>query len=547
RIAQVVKSLPILTKDQQALAEYLKFKADGPPWTRQVELSLDAGTEGNRMLEIAHKGFALFSDTFLATLNGVMEATGTRSQLRNPALHDRGDVSLHLHVSFYDLPRSRSIEPVARAYKRLLLLRLLKGGAKYDSVLIHGVNRPHFQNLYDRDLSDKHSILRVVSRDHIEIKEHFAPPEVEIAELRRLAALPEAEALRAIDSETRSMLQKNPELVERLGRNAAALRDFEPFIGRERALAFTRRLLEAEAAKPIEGPHQLHVAATLARGPMDAERFAMLERSLASRPEAIRDRHLAAAAINLPKTTERQGAISYYLEHPDRLDLAAANHLFEGRRALELAERVLALSAGSRQLEVLLYALENPAFRRTLPWGAFRRAREAIHRVAEDSLTRGAVDQGLVVATAIRDRIAPGRVRASPHLLQALRVAILSSDAAVADRAIDLVARLYPSEAGLTGRLGDPHLAEFREMSRLYRSSQGLYPAEGVDFWYRLWSPSETTRGWVTFADEATLTAGLRRASGNPEMNLSILPDQPDPDPCVRGSFMVRLLRLIGR
>lgn len=231
-IADVIETrIPAARKSTSALEVYLRPKPDAPKWMHEVTYSFD-GAERTRdpfddgspsrsrqrlSVEVALKEPEKSLEAFERTLDEVGKTTGLRTQLEVPQKMKRSNAATHIHFSVEGVEPKR-MQTVMEGYRRLQMLRLLDAGDQYDPILEFpvGDRGAMLQNIYDRPIREKHNLVRQVSANRYELKEHAKDVKAELREVLAFVKEDEASALEKMRSEVRQILKRNPKAVDRI-------------------------------------------------------------------------------------------------------------------------------------------------------------------------------------------------------------------------------------------------------------------------------------------------------------------------------------------
>lgn len=268
-IADIIETkIPAAQKSTSDLQFYLRPKDDAPEWMKRVSYSLDGRNRevkpGARMsVEIALREPMESKDDFYRHLDEVAKTTGLKTELETPQLMKRSSAATHIHFSV-DGPPEASMKKVMEAWKRLVLVRLLDAGEQYDPILRIpvGDRGDLLQNIYDRSIEAKLSLVRRVRGNHYELKEHAKNVKHELDEVLGLLDKPEAEAIEIMAKEVKATTSKNPSIVARIHRiNPNILRDFRDVVPDE----FVNQALEAHMRKSLASTQWSEVYGSISR------------------------------------------------------------------------------------------------------------------------------------------------------------------------------------------------------------------------------------------------------------------------------------------
>lgn len=310
-IADVIETrIPAKRKLPSELEIYLRPNSTAPNWMKQISYSFDGaerpeGAEDfngkNRStqrwsVEIALRKPMDSLEKFETVLDEVGRTTGLKTQLEVPQQMRRSNAATHIHFSV-PTKDPKKMKKIMEAFRRLQMVRLLDAGDQYDPILEMPIgNRGYMlQNIYDRPISEKHSLIRQVSDNRYELKEHSRSVKAELREVLELVQMDEQEALRRMSDEVRVTVGKNPEILSRIrNQNPYILEDFPDVLSeKEIAQAVSQRFEKAMSSQSGEGV-SAHTERLLRSKIPAEEKWKAIERVLEGSPSAK-----AAAAIDV--------------------------------------------------------------------------------------------------------------------------------------------------------------------------------------------------------------------------------------------------------
>ncbi len=153
------------------------------------------GTPGG--LEFKDDSFTFKPEEFLGELSRFGDISGMSAYLRDPLKNHDGESSLHIHISTVD--ESRDLTPLLQAINHLFLLRFIEAGESEAMFSEEGFGFNNSLNM--------RGILRMITKNHFEIRTHLKSPEQELSEVLRWLSLPERDALKEIYSEAKEHLE----------------------------------------------------------------------------------------------------------------------------------------------------------------------------------------------------------------------------------------------------------------------------------------------------------------------------------------------------
>lgn len=379
-IADIIETkIPVPNKSVSDLELYLRPKADAPEWMRRVTYSLDGRSRESKpgarqSVEIALKKPMPSKDDFFRHLDEVAKTTGLKTELDSPQLMRRSSAATHIHFSVKGID-PKVMERVMHAWRRLVMVRLLDAGEQYDPILEIPVGERGYmlQNIYDRKLSDKHSLVRKVDGTHYELKEHAKNVKQELSEVLDLVMTDEKTAIEKMSKEVAQTTTRNPSILERVKRiNPYILQDFRDVVPREEIEksvdAVTRRALASDNWKIVYG----HLSRYSDSKHATDEVWSTFERLLRDPPGPLVDYGISRIVQSWYLRPDHPIAAKYlefYVKNPDKLNSEVQQNL-----------RVMGkLNASTEQefARVLASAVEN-----TETVGAGRRASSVFRDMA---------------------------------------------------------------------------------------------------------------------------------------------------------------------
>ncbi len=240
-IAEIIETkIPARQKIVSDLEVYLRPSEDAPEWMNRVTYSLDGRSRevvpgARQSVEIALREPMKNKEKFYSHLDEVAKTTGLKTELESPQLMKRSSAATHIHFSI-DGVGEASMERVMHAWRRLVMVRLLDAGDQYDSVLEIpiGERGEMLQNIYDRELTAKHNLVRKVTANHYELKEHAKNVKEELNEVLGLFDVNENAALEKMEKEVVETTRRNPSILARIKRfNPNILRDFQGIVPKQ--------------------------------------------------------------------------------------------------------------------------------------------------------------------------------------------------------------------------------------------------------------------------------------------------------------------------
>jgi hypothetical protein len=404
-IADIIETkIPIRNKLVSDLELYLRPKADAPEWMNRVTYSLDGRSRdvqpgARQSVEIALKKPTSSKDEFFRHLDEVSKTTGLKTELESPQLMKRSSAATHIHFSVSGVDE-KSMERVMHAWRRLLMVRLLDAGEQYDPILEIPVgNRGDMlQNIYDRKLSQKHSLVRKVDGTHYELKEHAKNVKQELSEVLELVMTDEKAAIEKMSREVAQTTARNPSVLERIKRiNPYILRDFSDIVPNEEIIKrtdeVTRRALASEDWKVVYGNLSRYSDSHHASD----EVWSMFQRMLRDPPGPLVQAGVSVIVRGWHLGHDHPIAskyLDYYLGHPSELTADALLNLRIMGKLDASAEQLFAtkLAAAVEQSETAGIARRASSVLREMAFA---------HRMGDEidlktkSVLRGAIDQVL--------------------------------------------------------------------------------------------------------------------------------------------------------
>lgn len=352
-IADIIETkIPAAQKSTGDLQFYLRPKDDAPEWMRRVTYSLDGRNRevkpGARMsVEIALREPMESKDDFYRHLDEVAKTTGLKTELETPQLMKRSSAATHIHFSV-DGPPEASMKKVMEAWKRLVLVRLLDAGEQYDPILEIpvGDRGDLLQNIYDRSIEAKHSLVRRVRGNHYELKEHAKNVKHELDEVLGLLDKPEAEAIEIMAKEVKATTSKNPSIVARIHKiNPNVLRDFRDIVPEE----VVNQALEMHLRKALASDKWPDVYGSVSRyshkRELSGEAWPLFENLLRDPPgpHIIPAVNLIVGSWYLPANHPiSQKYLSFFLANPNRINSEVMQTLRTMKILTPEAEREIA-------------------------------------------------------------------------------------------------------------------------------------------------------------------------------------------------------------
>lgn len=310
-IADVIETrIPAKRKLASELEVYLRPKPTAPNWMQHVSYSFDGADRPARArdlnginrstqrwsVEIAMREPLDSLEKFEAILDEVGRTTGLKTQLEVPQQMRRSDAATHIHFSVPNKDPSK-LKRTMEAFRRLQMVRLLDAGSQYDPILEFPIGDRGYmlQNIYDRPISEKHSLIRQVSDTRYELKEHSRSVKAEVREVLELVEMDEQEAFRRMAGEVRLTVGKNPEILSRIkSRNPYILEDFPDILSETEIERAVSQSFEQAMTSQSGEVAQAH-AERFMRSKLPAEqKWNAIERVLKKAPSAR-----AASAIDL--------------------------------------------------------------------------------------------------------------------------------------------------------------------------------------------------------------------------------------------------------
>lgn len=224
-LAEIVIRLPVKTKDKVTLKQFLTLRSDSPTWLRQIEFSLDAMLDSERIIEAALSGDRGEPDKAHAfrVLNQLLFEARFQ-KFENRALQQRVDSAFHLHIGLVEsCPESlrEAFAAAAYEYRRLTAIRLLNAGRHNDVIL-----EPSSPVSFVRDMGVK-SLIYLPNDTHVEIRELTDTPENVYQEFIHLVAIGPKQARAEVEQQLREIFANNTQLGHRiLKHNASAMLPF---------------------------------------------------------------------------------------------------------------------------------------------------------------------------------------------------------------------------------------------------------------------------------------------------------------------------------
>lgn len=477
-IADVIETrIPAETKSTSALEVYLRPKSDAPKWMHEVSYSFDGATRPQDAfdgrgpsrsrqrlsVEIAMKEPEKDLGVFEAKLDEVGKATGLKTQLQVPQQMKRSNAATHIHFSVEGID-AKKMQTVMEGYRRLQMLRLLDAGDQYDPVLEFPVGDRGFmlQNIYDRPIRDKHTLIRQVSPNRYELKEHAKDVKSELREAISLVTGDEQVSSEKMRSEVRQILKKNPKIIERIKHyNPYILGDFRDVLPQ----AEIDEAIEARFRQAMKSSDRQVVRAHVARILKDESRieevWKVIKRVLDDNPS-----DLVWTAINeqmrFSSGRRDQGVFRLYADYlmsrPDRMDVSGYMSL-RAMGALAESDEIRIVEAISARLKS-----QNPDERRKAlyslrevllgPSGQGKPASREVSEAAVSALksalpTISSMESyDRVVAQAILVKVDPQHE--VPSAIAAdVKVSMMYPNATIREHALQLAEKLEPDVFGL--------------------------------------------------------------------------------------------------
>jgi len=143
---------------------------------------------------------------FHGDLNQLATMAGVKTQIELPLEVLRGDIGFHYHLSYNHAPKS-DINPVFQRLNARLLLTLLTHGKDkgIGPDIFTGEKSGKFSPVLYRPLHRK-GLLSQKAPNRIEVRAHYASPEIEIEDYRRILTLKTRSALHVLDKEIQDLL-----------------------------------------------------------------------------------------------------------------------------------------------------------------------------------------------------------------------------------------------------------------------------------------------------------------------------------------------------
>ncbi len=255
KIAALILRLPVKQKSTSALMNIVKLKPNAPEWMKKVVWSLDGripNLEGDETLkssffELALHGTTTNKEEAKTIVNALLKDMNLEYLMSHVPEQKFMDVAFHWHVSYpYGPSEEGPFIQRLKAYKKLMLVRILAGGEQNDTVLKNlslpengGLN--FFQNVYDTPVKHRSSLFNrgtdkglvyLVEKNHAEIREQTLHPCLVMEEFTSLMAISnEEEFNRKIAVKVNSVVKDHPEIIARIVRhNPKILIDFKNLI-----------------------------------------------------------------------------------------------------------------------------------------------------------------------------------------------------------------------------------------------------------------------------------------------------------------------------
>lgn len=337
-VADIIETrIPIPTKSVADLDLYLRPKAGAPEWMNRVNYSLDGRSRdvkpgARQSVEIALKSPTSSKDDFFRHLDEVAKTTGLKTQLDSPQLMKRSSAATHIHFSVKGVDE-KAMERVMHAWRRLVMVRLLDAGEQYDPILEIPVGDRGYmlQNIYDRKLSDKHSLVRKVDRTHYELKEHAKNVKEELSEVLGLVMIDEKDAIEKMSREVAQTTARNPSILARIKRiNPYILQDFRDVVPQaeieQKMDEVTRKAVASDDWKVVYG----HLSRFSDRRHATDEVWNMFERLLRDPPGPLVHHGVSTIVRSWYLGHDHPIAkkfLNHYLSHPEQMNADALQTL----------------------------------------------------------------------------------------------------------------------------------------------------------------------------------------------------------------------------
>lgn len=224
KVAALVLDLPVKAKSPSALAHALQLKNDAPAWLRKLDISLDSGEQGQRPIEFSLKDPARNKTEAYEVANALFRETKTERIRAAPHRQTRIDTSFHLHIGLAsNAPASytKKMPEILEAYRRLQLVRLLAAGPQND-VTIMPAEVTNSSTSYSAAPTNR-GLTRLITQDHVEIRELTALPEDTYEDFARFMDLEPSEARAKMASEIAEYAKRDPSILRRI-------RDLNPMV-----------------------------------------------------------------------------------------------------------------------------------------------------------------------------------------------------------------------------------------------------------------------------------------------------------------------------
>ncbi len=201
------KSQPLNQRDPKIQAEVVIALASayGQPPLRHDLNGDDAATlEGmiwhrdNGKMEIKFNGSTNDPAAYLKRITHFAKMAGIEAALNAPIAAKGQPVSYHFHISRTD---GTDLTAKVTAYNRLMLMRLIDKNAARDLFFGRRTSK-YSEELYSRGL------VRMIAKDHFELRRHVEAPPEELTELIRWLHMPDELAVVEMEKETQRLLTK---------------------------------------------------------------------------------------------------------------------------------------------------------------------------------------------------------------------------------------------------------------------------------------------------------------------------------------------------